>query len=845
MTPKEYKQMMDYLTRSGIKNQVKFASDIARPDPKPVVKEMELFKAFNKRNPMAGGGMLVQPGFGGTRQGYKEDKYVSPSNLLKDIDIPEKTKQKYVVLLKGINKWKKDPSAENWIEIFRKGDGLNQTQESLNVRRYLTGQSYQGKKLFPQVKEHFEKMNLKKIIGSDVKLIKDYTPEYFKKIRASVGREASVVAKLAKSADEVREIAPFFKRAKDPKKLNVLNITKKLIKGYDSLNEYDKIAAIENVSKRVSRYLEFLEGTREVGKLQKPQNSKEIISFIRSNMSDFEFGTSTIRNMKFSARDAELGLERGTTRNTRAILYDLKEPGKVIDEVAGLSATYKRLPGYTGLTQIIDADINQLKNTKIDIPFSSKYLDEILKGDFTNVANHNREARIFMRANPGVKIPLIVTGENLDPSKYIKYFNNLLPEEQKNIKEIAKKNKFVLKTDALPIKNLVAVLGGDGCGRIKKYQGGRIGLQDGTPNVDVCFKKGIDRIRKGGVDFTKAEAMNFNKLTKGLRAVGASNIMKFGVIPEALFEGALIADKMASEGDRAMQGVRNSYLAIPFQAMGLAKTYDEGRREEILNPELIDKDAAPLGEMQKKRVQDVFDMQDTFNERNKLVAQSQNLKNQIEDTDRISDGDFGYVGDSQDLQKRLSDTRADLQDMYRGDAKGDVRRAEKLLTTKPMDLDIKDQLTMDAYNQAVEKADALRASNILFAPGTGREDVQIKKRMKELPVTPELAKEQLQATGDFFGKGYTPFGMNELFTLMGREDPRFGYDETGKYNEEKGLNDFINYLRNQQVADAGGVANLANGGIAGLSGGIDKGPPPESGPNSQGLQGLMKRGMKI
>jgi len=70
MTPKEYKQMMDYLTRSGVRKQVKFASDIARPNPKPIVKEIELFNAFNRRNPKADGGMLVQPGFGGTRQGY-------------------------------------------------------------------------------------------------------------------------------------------------------------------------------------------------------------------------------------------------------------------------------------------------------------------------------------------------------------------------------------------------------------------------------------------------------------------------------------------------------------------------------------------------------------------------------------------------------------------------------------------------------------------------------------------------------------------------------------------------------------------------------------------------------
>jgi len=335
--------------------------------------------------------------------------------------------------------------------------------------------------------------------------------------------------------------------------------------------------------------------------------------------------------------------------------------------------------------------------------------------------------------------------------------------------------------------------------------------------------------------------MNFNKITRSLKAIGASKIMKVGILPEVLLEGALIADKMASEGDSFMQGLRNSYLSIPFQAMGVMDTYEEGRKKEILNPELINKDAAPLGEMQKKRVQDVFDMQDTFNKRNKLVAQSQNLKNQIESTDAISDGPLGYVGDSQDLQERLSDTRADLQDMYRGDAKGDVRRAEKLLTTKLMDLDIKDQLTMDAYNQAVEKADALKAGNVLVAPGTGLGiDAQIKKRMKEIPITPEYAKKQLQKTGDYYGTGYTPFGLNKLFVAMGMEDPRFGFNKTGEYNEEQGLTDFMNYMKTQNVADAGGVANLAGGGIAKMAG-VSSGIAPASGPNPQGLLSLKNR----
>ena len=44
---------------------------------------------------------------------------------------------------------------------------------------------------------------------------------------------------------------------------------------------------------------------------------------------------------------------------------------------------------------------------------------------------------------------------------------------------------------------------------------------------------------------------------------------------------------------------------------------------------------------------------------------------------------------------------------------------------------------------------------------------------------------------------------------------------------------------------AGGfTSGFAGGGIAKLAG-INEGPPPESGPNSQGLSGLLKRGNKI
>ena len=59
------------------------------------------------------------------------------------------------------------------------------------------------------------------------------------------------------------------------------------------------------------------------------------------------------------------------------------------------------------------------------------------------------------------------------------------------------------------------------------------------------------------------------------------------------------------------------------------------------------------------------------------------------------------------------------------------------------------------------------------------------------------------------------------------------------------IQDFIKQDQQmQRIADAGGVANLAGGGIA-KEAGDSSGPPPESGPNSQGLPGLLKRVKKL
>ena len=66
------------------------ADKINRPEPKKEVQEIEAINAFMKRNPKAGGGMLVKPSADGSRPGYSGKKgpksknpYLKDKNFLK------------------------------------------------------------------------------------------------------------------------------------------------------------------------------------------------------------------------------------------------------------------------------------------------------------------------------------------------------------------------------------------------------------------------------------------------------------------------------------------------------------------------------------------------------------------------------------------------------------------------------------------------------------------------------------------------------------------------------------------------------------------------------------------
>ena len=80
ITPLKFKEIMDHLTRvKKVKPDLPDvfpASQAPTPPIKPEIEQREAINEFirRERQQKAGGGMLVQPGFGGTRQGYAKSK---------------------------------------------------------------------------------------------------------------------------------------------------------------------------------------------------------------------------------------------------------------------------------------------------------------------------------------------------------------------------------------------------------------------------------------------------------------------------------------------------------------------------------------------------------------------------------------------------------------------------------------------------------------------------------------------------------------------------------------------------------------------------------------------------
>ena len=346
-------------------------------------------------------------------------------------------------------------SPEEWFAKTSKVQGASSGLDQLarDLLKYVKGET---KNLSGAVsKEVFDKLKIKKLIKNEIPNLNKISG---KVVRQTAGRLAAAKKAVTNTFEAVIRLNEEFKLDPD---VDIEELSEQLYgKGASK-----SVTFMNQTKNDVAKYIEVLKtGTRKnlnIPNFKYPSANQaaEILDSIADRSSSFGFQEGTIRNLKFSIRDDLLKLKKGTTVNLRRVLSDLiKGKGNVIDEAVGLSATFEDAPGYTEATQVIKDKINKRKANTIDKPFS-----ELIKKIKTNSAtkkdidDFNVISKRFMKEE-GVDSPIIKTGKNLKPKKFIKSFKDYSPEAQANIQKLAKENNFVIKTKSEPLKNVVASL---------------------------------------------------------------------------------------------------------------------------------------------------------------------------------------------------------------------------------------------------------------------------------------------------------------------------------------------------------------------------------------------------
>jgi hypothetical protein len=230
--------------------------------------------------------------------------------------------------------------------------------------------------------------------------------------------------------------------------------------------------------------------------------------------------------------------------------------GLVPDEIFSVTASARRgMSPYAIFTQALDADVNSsIKGANLDGLLSTTHRDlqEIFKGrKYTQLNTKDKKAvndlvEIFENAKkdvlknlkPKVKNTIQLAEFDLKnpPSKsianYDSYDKNLQKAFDKTYKDVGYSMKVT--ADMKTQKELIALVG---CPNFKGKQafaeGGRTGFSEGGD----CFDKGQKLINNGMKNASQASMRNFGKFANSALKLGR-NVMKFGVIPEAMFIGA-------------------------------------------------------------------------------------------------------------------------------------------------------------------------------------------------------------------------------------------------------------------------------------------------------------------
>ena len=835
------------------------ADNINRPEPKQSVKEIDLFNEFNIRNPLAGGGMLAQPSADGSRQEYatstvktKKFKYPitnqfgtfysdkKPKSSAKEIgsgkfSMAERnrvTRIKYPEYNSYSELLKKEPKkarvvmstlqyasvAGTKIKKKTRFTPLTIIQQNKILAEFPSANFDEGKLGFnsetdqtkyQQVKKFIErgyKPRFKKIpekLQEDIKQKFSYFKDWdFNKYKYGVpgsggggkgnirNRENNVLAQRVKRY--ISEPKPFklaFSMDR-PGSWMLQQMYRAWEHGntdYEPIyNKNDKVIGMKENGK-----------TYYANKNVAPSNKVKLINFHP------EF--NKVQKFVDVANEAKLPLkDLSGYKNTKSLLALFPEGYE--------SIKFNDLVSYLYKEQGVDATRNAIEKhhlkslSDMGAPVDSKNL-QLLRKDLNTLGNTITQqikkgdlSRVADLEKAGVKI-------TVDGKTYGKGFQDPRRQFNRIIGDITQK---VSSLDKTQLDNLLLKLSGqidsDCAGAIKQASkdGGRIGLQ-AIGSRDVCITKAKnyarDQVAKGIPD-TGVKGSLIKRIFKS-----TSDFVKSALDPKELFD---IKKQFFSKGAIASLPIFDAAIA-GYEALAMNKPVKEAVSNTLTFGSIpramgIGIDTPEV--LQAKQLLQNPKLSPAGKEYAQLIIdQGEYEKLQSNVTGGVTEKFKNFKNLQNKIKNASTAGRFDYQSLL-----------DEIQAT---------QLAKDNYSPLIGSlGDPLK--NRAVAPRTGTRQGPGPVKIDLSPITYQNFKPDIASKEDlenyFRAEGY--ISEDEQLT------PEFYQQEFVKPAEFEQLMELPSFRGASEKFAGGGIAKIA---------GIDQGPPPESGPNSQGLKGLFNR----
>jgi len=737
MTPKEYRQMMDYLTRSGIKDQVKFASDVAKPVDKFEVQQIKLFNRFNRDYPnkKADGGRI---GFGRgsnlDRAAYKEIRPITQANI---------DNYTYFTSKEAAKPYKFKVQLPSGTEVFKT---KKEAQAAIDAAPITNRDYTEGLIDFkvPKGAVEFDAGRIKIPTGEFVGEGRDRSQIF--EIRNKDGTNPKYTA--AKAGGGQKKL---YDSIKEVKKAKLEFLPDELVK-IESKRIKENINEVTYKNKKtgeiIKKYKPFIGQDKVTIPGQGADNLKEAEKFVADY---FKKNPKQIR-----VRDPQKDY---ASKDVRKKALKETDPTKAAGTKKFQYHHIRQIAGGVPLTtddvMIINQRINSALGTKYNQPLNA--ISEAIR-------KNNRLALEAMNAKQeGLALDYMKRVDELNESAE-KIVNSAIDKLPKKYKGYVGFNQFTLPRNeyGLPISN----------------------------EPMIIRKVGGMPVSKDAVDLTTLnlkQEKEFRKIVRAQAETGKTGQIKglAAFIKRNFPDGEIVCNLSKGINCNNPQAYEKSINQLTQKA----KQGDEAARATLTN---FTNKAATAGRFVKNALGPLAIASELAIEGG--IALNKTLQTGVPLKTAFADSLFNLA-----LGPKLQiDKEAELaKEFAKGEDFAMAKRGERMGKTI---------FGIPLMAQSKE-ADAQR----------------LKKR--------EQQREQAFPTT-------SPQEIDEILKTQGMTIQDLGIT----YPQAQ---DFIKQDQQMQaIADAGGVANLAGGGIAKLAG-VDSGPPPEKGPNSQGLPGLLKRVKKL